>query len=77
MDRALHLLNLLSDDELIDAVVYLDGIVYGNDNQAEDDTSQDLDNDVESIGMMGTDEEEPDAGVDSGSSLEPDDPSYT
>jgi hypothetical protein len=77
LDRAHQLLNLLSEDELVDAVVYLDGVVYGNDDQPDtgDDTSQDLDNDVESLGMMGTGDEEPDAGEDYGS-FEPDDPSY-
>ena len=79
IERAHQLLNLLSEDELIDAVVYLDGVVYGTDDQPDDgdDTSQDLNDDVESIGLMGTGQEEPDAGVDSGSSFEPDDPSYT
>jgi len=77
IDRAHQLLNMLSDDELIDAVVYLDNVVYGSDDQPDtgDDSSGDLDEDVESIGMMGTGDEEPDAGVDSGS-FEPDDPDY-
>jgi hypothetical protein len=77
IDRAHQLLSLLTEDELIDAVVYLDNVVYGNDDQPDtgDDTSEDLDDDVESIGMMGTGDEQPDAGEDSGS-LEPDDPTY-
>jgi len=79
LDRAHQLLGLLSSDELIDAVVYLDGVVYGTDDQPDDgdDTSQDLDNDVEDFGLLGTGDQEPGAGVDSGSAFEPDDPSYT
>ena len=63
MQRAQHLLGLLSPDELVDAVVYLDGMVYGSDEpDAGDDTSDDLDNDVESIGLNATGDEEADRG---------------
>jgi hypothetical protein len=79
LDRAHQLLGLLSDDELIDAVVYLENAVYGSDDLPDDgdDSAQDLDDDVENFDLLDTGDEEADAGVDEGSSLEPDDPSYT
>ena len=61
LTRAHKLVGLLSDDELLDAVAYLEGVVYGTDDQPDegDDSSQDLDDDMENFGLLGTGEEEP------------------